>query len=613
MKRWGWWFAGAVVVVGLIVLGLSGLQRARDFESLARAGKADAKAALHSLEAQQVPAAIASFLKARDEFSQARAQLGPEWVRGLPWLGRQVSLADTLATIGLEGSSAGAEMAQLLASAESATGDDRFNQLLKTSRPHLDAALVSLSTVARLSGDLKADDLVPQLADAVTELQGQLKPFAPVLRRSQSLLDLERYLFGARHRLLVVSQNSAELRPTGGFMGTYGLVDFGPDGFTLTKFTDIYTLPSDTLNLPLPIRGPVGYSHFSFRDSNWWIDFPTSARVMNQFWQNLEQPKIDGIVAIDIPTIRDLLKVFGPISVPESKVPLTADNVMEQLTYVVEFENGGPGTDRTLKKKKVVLSLAAELLREVTHLSNDQFLPTLDALATSTNEKHVQLSFNDATAQAALVDLGWAGAIAPPAGMTDLLAISNGVIKASKANIGVTKSLDYTVTLKDNGTADTTAVLGYKKSSLKLLGVPRQWMGNYVRVHRGAGTTEVAAGSTEFETLEDATGLPTFGHYFRLEPAAKASLVLHSAVPEALRPADGYTWRYQLLVIKQADLVDTAATVTITAPDGWKVSGSTASFRVSGKAVPATSTPGVVRVKTPLKQDLLLDVTLVKA
>jgi hypothetical protein len=607
VKRWGWWVAGAVVAIALVAAGVWGLQRANDFEALARAGKADAKAALQSLEAKQVPAALASFLKAEDEFGKARGLLGPEWVRGIPLLGHQVAVADSLATIGFEGSSAGAEMAQLLASADSASGDDRVNQLLKLSRPHLDAALVSLTTVTRLAADLRADGLVPPLAGAVTELQAQLKPLSPLLQRSQSMLDLERYLFSTQHRFLLVSQNSAELRPTGGFMGTYGLVEFGPDGFVLTKFTDVYQLPGDTLNLPLPIRGPVGYSHFSFQD------FPTSAKVMNQFWLNLKQPRIDGVVAIDIPTIRDLLKIFGPITVPESTVPLTSDNVLEQLTYVIEFENGGPGTDKTLKKKKAALSFAAELLRQITHLSNDQFLPTLNALAASTNEKHVQLSFNDATAQAALLDLGWGGAIDPPAGTTDLLAVSNGVIKASKANIGVTKTLDYTVALKADGAADSTTKLGYKKSSLQLLGVPRQWMGNYVRVHRGVGTTAVAAGSTPFETLEDATGLPTFGHYFRLDPAAEANLVLHSAVPQAMRPADGDTWHYQLLVIKQADLANTLATITVTAPVGWKVSGSTASFRVSGTAVPTTASPGSVSVKTPLKQDLLLDVTLVKA
>lgn len=41
--------------------------------------------------------------------------------------------------------------------------------------------------------------------------------------------------------------------------------------------------------------------------------------------------------------------------------------------------------------------------------------------------------------------VGWSGAINPPTGTTDVLAVSNGVIQPSKANLGVSKSLDYEV------------------------------------------------------------------------------------------------------------------------------------------------------------------------
>jgi hypothetical protein len=296
---------------------------------------------------------------------------------------------------------------------------------------------------------------------------------------------------------------------------------------------------------------------------------------------------------------------------------------MEQLTYVVEYEYGAAGAD----KKKAVISLAAELLREVTHLRNDQFLPTLDALGTSANEKHVQLSFTDAVAQAAIVDIGWSGAVAPPADTTDVLVVSNGVIKSSKANLGVSKTLGYQVALQADGAAATTLTLGYKKSSLKLLAVPRQWMGDYVRVHRGPGTTRVAGKGTTFETLDDATGLPTFGHYFRLDRGASTSLVLHSQVPQALRSgvatalpgmpatagrASQELWHYRLLLAKQADLVDTDASITVQVPQGWKVAGSTARFRVSGAPIATSGGPTEVVVSTPLMQDVILDVTLTR-
>lgn len=74
----------------------------------------------------------------------------------------------------------------------------------------------------------------------------------------------------------------------------------------------------------------------------------------------------------------------------------------------------------------------------------------------------------------------------------------------------------------------------------------------------------------------------------------------------------GAPWHYRLLLAKQADLVDTTAVVEVKVPYGWKVSGSAAWFRVSGTVLGTTGDGTVVRLSTPLKQDVLLDVTLTK-
>ena len=625
MKRWGWWVGGAVVIVGLLAFGLFGLQRARDFESLAQAGKADAKAALRSLEDDQLPSALANFQKARDEFGRARNLLGPDWLRGVPWIGRQLGAANDLSTIGLEGSTAGAAAADLLIHAESLTGGDRLSQLLKLARPQLDAALSSLVVVAQRVEGLSTDGLVPQLASALTEVRELTEPMELILHRSQAMLDLERYLFSKQHRFLVVAQNSSELRPTGGFMGSYGLLEMGPESFRLDRFADIYTLPRDTLNLPIPPGGQVNYKHFYFRNSNWWMDFPTSAKQMLVFWDNLAQPKVDGVLAVDIPLLRNLLEVHGPVTVPESTTPITAKNVMERLNELVQYEISGQADRKD--RKVAVASLVAVLFDWVSNLPPEESRATLAALATSVAEKHIQLYVTDPAAQAAVVTSGWSGALDPPAGTTDLMAVSNGVVKPSKANIGVDKTLDYRVTLAGDGSADTTLTLGYRKSPKLYKGVPQQWLANYVRVHR-LGDTHLVTGSDGFESLMDATELPTFGQYFRLDPGASTTVALHSRVPGAFRrgpvsasesPGGASSQRgaeaghYRLLLVRQADLVDTAATVTVAVPQGWEVVGSAASFRVSGVAVKTTSLSGAVSVETPLTQDLLLDVTLVKA
>ncbi len=617
MTRRRVWIAAAVVAVALVALDWCAYGQAKQFETLARAGKSDASAALKSLERADASSALTSFRKAGEEFSAAGQLLGPEWLRGVPWLGRQLAVADDLATIGAEGSSAGAHAAELLVEAGSVSGDDRLGQMLTLAAPHLDAALVSMVAIQERTTGLTTDGLVPQLADAVTELQDLLQPLDPVLGRSQALLDLERYVFSSEHRFLVLAQNNAQLRPTGGFPGTFGLVRVGPQGLHLSHFADIYTLPNDTLKLPVPDGSQMQRKGFWFRNANWWLDFPTSADTMVRLWDSMKPPQaaIDGVIAIDLPTIRDLLTVFGPITVPESPVPLTAKNVVEKLSYIVEIEYSGQGD---AGKKNAVVSLAGAVMDRLTNLSDDEFVPTIQALANSANDKHIQLFFTDAAAQADMVAAGWSGALAPSADTTDLVAVSDAVVKRpAKSNLGVSKTLDYRVSLNPDGSAETSLRLGYAKSSDNPLGSLQDRFSDYMRVNRIDGTTLV--GGAGVESLDDATGLPTFARYFELDSGKSTSLRVDATVPNALRPEDrgtatagssGGSWHYRLLLAKQADLQDSKATVTVTVPDGWQVTTAAASFRVSGTDVPVSAKDGTLTLTTALKQDVLLDVTL---
>lgn len=609
MKRGAWWVVAGVVLVALAALGWWGYVQARQFEALARAGRDDASAGLQALAAGEPATARAAFDQARTEFTGARELLGPAWLRSVPWVGRQLDAADDLTVIGAEGSAAGGQAAALLEAATRLDGDNRLNQLISLAPTHLESALSSLVTVAGLTDQLSTEGLVPPLADAVDKVQQQVAPLAPVLERSPAMLALTRHLFGAQHQFLVVTQNSSELRPTGGFMGTYGLLRLGPDGVEVGKFADVYSLPKDTLDLPLPEGGQVNTTHFYFRNANWWMDFPTSARTMLQLWQNMEQPAVDGVIAVDIPLLQQLLRVYGPVTVPQTRTPITAENAMNLLNDVVQFQSRA--NDGWYDRKLTIVALVDELLGRVTRMSDEQVRPTLDALAQAAAEKHVQVFLTDPAAQAALQQVGWSGALDPPPGTTDLVAVSNGVIKPSKANAGVTKTLDYRVQLAAYGSATTSLELGYAKSRLTQRGVPQQWLANYVRVHRAAGTTTKDASGTGFTGLADATGLPTFGRYFRLDRGASASVTLRTEVPHALRQ-DGAGSSYRLLLAKQADLVDTDATVTVRAPQGWSVASASARFRVDGKVLDTSVVGNAVTVRTPLAQDLLVDVVLVR-
>lgn len=429
------WIIPAAIIIAFLAVGIWGALRVLRFEQVTASGRVSAIWGLQTLADRDPVAADSSLRVARRQFSDARNLLGPEWLHQVPWLGRQLEAAGDLCTIGMEASSAGIEVARLMGLASSAPQQGRLSTLLQLAPTHLDPALASLARVADLAENLRSDGLMPQLAEAVSAAKRPLAQ-VPLLRRSHALLNLERYLFSRQHRFLVVTQDSAELQPTGWSMETYGLVTFGPLGFALTTSADISSLPEDTLNLSSPPGKQARGGHLSFRDANWWMDFPTSATKMAQFWKNLGQPEIEGIVAVDVPMIQKLLDVYGPLEIPESKVPLTASNLMDQLTDVVQHQGGTIEQQR----KKAVISLTTELVNRVTDLTSDQLLPTIDSLMKAADEKHLQIYLLDPTAQADMVAVGWAGALDPPEGTTDLVAVSNGDVEPSKANLGVTKS-----------------------------------------------------------------------------------------------------------------------------------------------------------------------------
>ncbi|HEY3547743.1 MAG TPA: DUF4012 domain-containing protein [Propionicimonas sp.] len=604
------WIIPAAIIVAFLAVGIWGALRVVRFEQLTSAGRVSALWGLQTLVEHDPVAADSSLRIARRQFADARSSLGPEWLEQVPWLGRQLAAARDLCTLAMEGSSAGIEVARLMGRTSSAPQEGRLSTLLQLAPVHLDPALASLARVTDLADNLDPAGLMPQLAEAVSAVKGPLAQ-VPLLRRSHDLLDLERYLFSRQHRFLVVTQDSSELQPTGGSMETYGLVTFGPQGFALTTSADVASLPKDTLNLSSPPGKPVRGRQLSFADANWWMDFPTSASKMAEFWKNLGQPEIDGIVAVDVPMIQELLDVYGPLVIPEAKAPLTASNLMTQLTDVVK------PTGRTTieqQRKKAVISLTTELVNRVTDLSSDQLLPTIDLFMKAADQKHAQIYLLDPTAQASMVAVGWAGALDPPDGTTDLVGVSNSDVEPSKANLGVTKSLDYKVDLKADGGAGTTLTLGFQRSGRKLPGIPAKQWANYLRAHRFAGTQLASASRGSFTALDDPTGVPTFGHFFQLRRGSR-SVVLKTTLPQALRavPAgngEGPLWEYRLLVAKQADLVDTRAAVSFTVPAGWRVVSANAAFRVTGEKVPTSTGTMTVTLRTPLSEDLLVNVTV---
>ncbi len=339
----------AVVAVVLLVatsLVAAGLW-ARSIAATAKTGTAQAKSGAQSLAAMDATAAASDFSAARESFSSVTQALGPDWVsrtvEPIPWLGRQYAATRTLARIGSDGSLAGLEIAEALRPTPSATSTagsaNQLGSALPARLEHVDAAYASLTDALDRADTLSSDGLLPPLASAVRTIQDAQRKAAPLLAKSRALLALKSYLLSGNHRIIVVSQDGAELRPTGGWAGSFGIVNTGSTGVQLESYQDVFVLPNPRIHVTPP-QGALQSKNFNFRNANWWIDFPTSAQAMLAFWLEAGQQPVDGIVVIDPVVMADLLDIVGPITVPLHKETFTSDNLLDRMLYLTQITEG---------------------------------------------------------------------------------------------------------------------------------------------------------------------------------------------------------------------------------------------------------------------------------
>lgn len=156
------------------------------------------------------------------------------------------------------------------------------------------------------------------------------------------------------HTFLILLQNNAELRPSGGFIGSYLLLETNDGYITKNEVHDVYSsdhkLPEKIT--PPPEILPVNNQWF-MRDSNYSGHFPLSAAKAAQFLEKEGGPGVDTVIAVDQTLIEQLLELSGPVLIPELSLPLTSGNFSTIISYIVESKISGREDPKAVLKSFV--------------------------------------------------------------------------------------------------------------------------------------------------------------------------------------------------------------------------------------------------------------------
>lgn len=132
-------------------------------------------------------------------------------------------------------------------------------------------------------------------------------------------------------KMVIMLQNDDELRPTGGFMGSYVVLEFDRGLLVKQQVKDIY---EPTGQFDSQIVAPAGVREYlsggggwQLPDSNWHPDVPTAAATILSFLSQGKETDVDLLVLVTSGFAEDILGVVGDIPLPDYGVVVTRDTV----------------------------------------------------------------------------------------------------------------------------------------------------------------------------------------------------------------------------------------------------------------------------------------------
>ncbi len=295
-----------------------------------------------------------------------------------------------------------------------------------------------------------------------------------------------------KQTFLLIFQNSAELRPTGGFIGSYGLVNFDSGKLTSWQIYDIYSADGQ---LRGQISPPDELLHFLnqpswfMRDGNWAPDFPLTAKRLLWFLEKETGQQADGVIAINLGAAKKILEATGPVAVPDLSQTVSSNDFFEKAEYSSEINFFAGST----QKKDFLGAVARGMLAKVTAGASTNWPAMGQALFLALEQKDIMIYFNAPGAEKIAVDSGWGGAITNNAcgdGVTNCLMVVEANLGLNKANYFIKREIGVASIIDQAGNIDTTITVRYHNASPS-----ETWPGgkykNYLRflVPKGATVT----------------------------------------------------------------------------------------------------------------------------
>jgi hypothetical protein len=542
-----------------------------------------------NLSPTEAAEAASAFQLAEAKFGHLHDRANSLWLRPisvLPWAGDQVRAVRNLSDMGVHAARAGDMLTGALAGvpqepldpgARSQPGQ-KILQLLQAIDPKLSVLSSELDSVVADRGDIPHAGLLPPLARAVAQLDRRVD--LPAVR--QAVLGLRedepgiRALLGATasKSYLVLQQDPAELRATGGFIGSVGFLAFDHGSMAPFSPEDIEKIDKTStgafvlggpgtpnhVDLPYPLEQAFHLPSWELRDANWSPDFPAAARQAEFFLDRERGIKVTGVIAIDPFLIERLLAVVGPIKIAETGDIVDQHNFFSMALYRTEL-------DLTAGRKNFVVAAGKEIVARALSLPPSKWPELLQAVQWGCMTRSIQAYFQDAAAQALSDRHACGGEVGPR--KTDTLMVVESNLGGNKDDFWMKRTYTLEVAVNRDGSAMHTLTLHYYGlSQHELLLTQYHGYTGWLRVYLPPSASLVSVSGAALDQTTDLGRRVVQGwFYVKFDQTADVAIVYD--VDAATMQAQGH--EVSIYWQKQAGRPADPIAVRPVLPAGWRL------------------------------------------
>jgi len=536
----------------------------------ASSGKRFVEAAEKELSGGDLKAAGLHLSLAHQEFLESRKKMERlSWYKAIPGAGRQIDALDNLLASASSLSGGLSDLANIADAilspldaglAQTQSGEKRESlQALSEAAPLLRETKNKLAQAQKDLDAVSSAGLLPQISATL----GLMKNKLPLVQKTVDKLILASQVlpqmlgYPEEKTYLFLFQNNMELRPSGGFIGTYGILKLKNGEIASFVTDDVYNLDKEytsKIPTPQPFQDYNKRFEWYFRDSNWSPDFPTAASKAEWFYRlegGKENP--EGVIAITPTFIERILELTGPITVPDYPYEFTAENFTDQLEFHVE-QNFYKFEEKS-QRKNIIGDFGDILIAHALSLPKDKLLTLFNVAVEGFSEKHALVYLNDPTMQKVIGQSDWDGRVKEV--QSDYFLYVDCNLASLKSDPYVKRSIDYTVTWDGKSNPVARLTMTYNHTGEFNWRTTRYRTYARVYVPAGSALVKIIGNESNVETSEE-LGKTVFGFFKVTEPQTTESVTLEYKLPMRLAAQS-----YSLYAQKQAGTVDYQLNVNI--------------------------------------------------